>query len=260
MLYDYYDQEEFDKVFDEFFLSVEKYGENTPFHDAYLSYLQIPQDVKEKYSLDYEVDSDAYLFFLVRFFGLKSPAQRRQLLKHPYIKSLNIEDEISHLHTTFGDIDFKYFVKGIPDIFKKTFQNYGYSPLIESFRLFRDEYIGAYNGRCHEASLQFCGPNNVVTAFMCEPLSGLRYLHSFVESDERVLEASANIVMDKEDYYRLSRPEVVTKIPGEELFEIWNTLFQEYPRLKEMSIKQLLVEYDEVLKNPDTVKVKTFKK
>lgn len=64
------------------------------------------------------------------------------------------------------------------------------------------------------------GFDDVVTAFLNEPLSNLLFLHSFVESEDKVLETTANVVMSKDDYYRLLKPEVVTKIPGEELFWI----------------------------------------
>ena len=259
MINDYYNDEELDRIFEDFYRSLNEYGENNIFHDPYLRYLEIPQDVKEKNSLNYEIDSDAYLFYLVRFFGLQLPNRRKLLLKHPHIQSLKVESPISHLKTDMGEVDFKYWINGIPDLIKMTFQNFGYAPLLDSFHLFHDEYTGKYNGRCHEASIQFSGPNDVVTAFIRSPLSGLSYLHSFVESDKKVLETTANIVMDREDYYRLSKPDVITKIPGEELFEIWESYFQKYPRLKHMSLKQLLVEYDEVKKNPEAIKIKTFR-
>ena len=65
--------------------------------------------------------------------------------------------------------------------------------------------------------------------------------------------------MDREEYYRLLKPEVLTKIPGEELFELYQDLFEKYPRLKKMNIKQLLVEYEEVKRNPETIKIKKLK-
>lgn len=129
---------------------------------------------------------------------------------------------------------------------------------MNSFHLFRDEYNGAYNGRCHESSIQFSGQNDVVTAFLHEPQANLRFLHSFVESDLKVFETTTSIVMKKEDYYRLVKPEVITKIPGEELFDVWDSLFHQHPRLKKMNIKQLLTEYDEVKKNPEAIKIKTY--
>ncbi len=259
MIYDYYDIEAYEEESNDFFNKMEQYGQPNPFSDIYLSFLELPEDMKYRFFKDYEIDMDAYLFFLVRFFGLKSPIQRKRFLKHPYIRSLVVENRINHLQTPMGEVEFQYWINGIPDILKKTFQNLGYSSIIDSFCLFRDEFIGAYNGRCHEASIQFSGQNDVVTAFMHEPLSNLRFLHSFVETDEKILETTANIVMKKEDYYRLTRPEVITKIPGEELLDLWNSFFQKHPRLKDMNIKQLLTEYEEVKQHPDTIKIKTIR-
>lgn len=260
MINDYYNEEELDRIFDEFYQSTTKHGENNIFHDPYLSYLDIPQDVKEKYSLNYEIDLDAYLFYIVKYLGLQLPNRRKILLKHPRIQSLKIENQINHLKTDMGEIDFKYWINGIPDIIKRTFQNFGYAPLLNTLLIFRDEYYGKFNGRCHEAAIQFSDSKDVVTAFINSPLTGLSYLHSFVESNGIVIETTSNIIMDKEDYYRLSKPDIITKIPGEELFEMWESFFQEHPRLKKMSIKQLLVEYDEVKKNPETIKIKALRK
>lgn len=256
MIYDYYDIENYYKESYDFFRIIENYGKKNPFGDIYLSYLELPQDIKERLPKEYEIDMDAYLFHMIRFYNLKSRHRRKQFLKHPYIKSLTIDDGINHIHTEFGDVDFKYWISGYSDILKKSINNRNNEPIIKNVKLLFDEYIGAYDGRCHEASINFCGPNKVVTAFVAEPQSELRYLHSFVEIDEKVLETTANFIMSKEDYYRLLKPDVLTEISGEELLELYQDYFDKHPRLKDMPIKQLLIDFEEVKRNPDTIKIK----
>lgn len=258
MIYDYYDIEAYDKESYDFFMTVENYGKKNPFGDIYLSYLELSEDIKQQFPKKYEIDVDAYLFFLVRFYALKSHMERKKLLKHPYIEGVTREGNINQMHTVFGDVDFKFWIHGFSDVFKRSIENRGTGSIPKLLKAFFDEYNGAFDGKCHQASIQFCGYNNVVTAFASEPQSGLRFLHSFIENDERVLETTANIIMNKEDYYRLLKPEILTKIPGEELFELYEDFFEKHPRLKRMGIKQLLVEYDEVKRNPDTIKIKTY--
>lgn len=256
MIYDYYDIEAYDKESYDFFMAVENYGKKNPFGDIYLSYLELPEDIKARLPKRYEIDLDAYLFYLIRFYALKNPLQRKRLLRHPYIESLTVNGEINHIHTVFGDADFKFWVKGLLDILQRSIKNRDNEPISKTFKLFFNEYTGANDGRCHEASIQFSGSNKVVTAFVSEPQSELRFLHSFVENDERVLETAANIVMSKEEYYRLSKPDILTKIPGEELFELYQEFLPKHPRLRNMGTKQLLAEFEEVKRHPDTIKIK----
>ena len=76
---------------------------------------------------------------------------------------------------------------------KFSIKNMNTEPFFDSLKLYTDEYLGAYNRRCHEGAINFGYSNTVVTAFMHEPQSELMFLHSFVENEERVLETTANI-------------------------------------------------------------------
>ena len=256
MIYDYYDIEAYDQESYDFFMTVENYGSKHPFGDIYLSYLELPEDIKARLPKRYEIDPDAYLFYLIRFYALKNPLQRKRFLRHPYIESLTVNGEINHIHTVFGDADFKFWVKGLLDILQRSIKNRDNEPISKTFKLLFAEYTGAYDGRCHEASIQFSGSNKVVTAFVSEPQSELRFLHSFLENDERVLETTSNIVMSKEDYYQLSKPEILTIIPYEELYEFYETFYNRHPRLEALGTRQLLAEFEEIKRHPDTIKIK----
>ena len=45
--------------------------EEKTYLDIYLSYLELPEDIKQQIPKEYEIDIDAYLFFLIHFYTLK---------------------------------------------------------------------------------------------------------------------------------------------------------------------------------------------
>ena len=255
MIYDYYDFDSYNLYLDKFFNEVDKVCDYNKFNDVFLSYLEN----REKFLDSYDIDEDAYLCYLVRIYALNGKLSRMKFLNHPYITSYKIDKDKNNISTIFGNLDFKFWIKGYSDAFLRAYKEKG-NDVFKIIKAYLDVYNGKYNGRCHEVSMKFCFGNTIVTAFMHEPLSKLRYLHSFITTGDSVLDATANLVINKDDYYRLKKPEIVTEISGCELYDFYHEYRDKYPKLRYMSLKQLLVEYDEIRKHPETVKVKKWKR
>ena len=197
MIYDYYNPSAYNNYFYKFFNRTEKYCKPNKYLDMYLSFLELSDEEKEKYFEDFDIDEDAYLFYIIRRYAQTRKRKRKEFSTHPYINSIKIDKDQNHISTLLGDANFKFWIKGTSDILSNVMKNIGCNPINKTTQIFMDEYLGNYNGKCHEASIQFCGKNKVVTAFMHEPLYKLRYLHSFVEGEEKILETTSNLLIDK---------------------------------------------------------------
>jgi len=252
MIYDYYDLEGYEYYYNKFYNEVDELCGENKYNDEYLSYLEN----SERFFDTYDIDEDAYLFHFIRMYALGGKIFRMKFLNHPYITSFKIDKDKKNISTIFGDLDFKFWINGYSDAFLRAYKDND----LKNSKVYLDVYNGKYNGRCHEVSTKFCYGNTIVTAFMHEPLSNLRYLHSFITKEDRVIDATANLVINKDDYYRLLKPEIVSEIPGTELYNFYYEFASKYPELRHMSTKQFLAEYYEIKKNPKDVKVKKWKR
>ena len=80
---------------------------------------------------------------------------------------------------------------------------------------------GERYGKCHEASIYFSMINKdcyILTGHINN--NGGTYLHSVIETkDGKILDWTKNLIMSKEDYFKLTEFKALEKISGEEMIE-----------------------------------------
>lgn len=84
-------------------------------------------------------------------------------------------------------------------------------------------------------------------------------MHSFIERDDDVIEITANIILSKDDYYRLCKPDVLTRVTKDEIINFYLDNQEKYPIIGKIPIVQLLAEYNEIKKDLSKVKIKSLK-
>ena len=115
-------------------------------------------------------------------------------------------------------------------------------------------------GACHNLSqmISYHLPqnNNVVTGFMKLRDSYHKLFHSWVETKidgkDYVLDGTKNIVVDKDFYYNIIHPEILTKMPQKTIIEDYNKygddeIFQLYMRLYYLYRNEFLEAMDEIV-------------
>ncbi len=65
-------------------------------------------------------------------------------------------------------------------------------------------------------------------------------MHSFIERDDDVIEITANIILSKDDYYRLLKPDVLTRVTKDEIINFYLDNQEKYPIIGKIPIVQLL--------------------
>lgn len=259
MIDDYYNTDELNARL-KLFKEIASHGDENKFYDDILRYLELPDSVKNSFDEKFEIDEDAYLFYLLRCYALtyRNIRYRKLYEKHPYIENVILDEDNNRLETLVGDAEFQFWIKGLLDILGRSIKNINYEDLHKTFDLFFKEYSGYFNGKCHEGSIAFSNGNKVITGLIKHPIKNLRILHSFVEGKKYILDPTINALFSKEEYFRLNKPEIITEITGEELFSFKEEYMSQYPRLRNMSTKQMLVEFEEIKKHPKTIKLRPY--
>ena len=75
------------------------------------------------------------------------------------------------------------------------------------------------SGLCHYQSVSYLNSwgNKIVTGYVDDTIASQRDVHSWIETDINVIDYSKNLVISKDDYYRLLNPEVINEITKDEL-------------------------------------------
>ena len=60
---------------------------------------------------------------------------------------------------------------------------------------------------------------NIVTAYIPDIFSNLFVLHTFQQKNDKVVDLSNNIIWNKNVFYNLLNPEIVSVIPSKQLIE-----------------------------------------
>ena len=258
MVYDYYDFEQYINEEQIFLRFAKKYGKKNPYNDVCLSYLQCPYQLHGDNSNGFRINIDSYLFHLLKRYVLCSKKERIQFLKHPYINSITKDGNIYSFETEFGNVCFSFWIRGLIDIVTMSINNRNHVSIAKSLQRYKEEYDRKNNGICHNRAFCFGHSGIITTAFVNSPLIGYKYLHSFLERENDIIDVTANIVLSIDDYYNLLKPEVLTKVTLEELVTFVNDCKDKYPSIGKLPIVQLLAEYNEIKKDPSKVKIKSF--
>lgn len=74
-------------------------------------------------------------------------------------------------------------------------------------------------GKCHNMSLSFLGNDigdRVVTGYIDSTSKNTRVIHSWLETEDKVIDYTCNLIIDKDQYYKLWDPEVLSVISRED--------------------------------------------
>lgn len=81
-------------------------------------------------------------------------------------------------------------------------------------------------GKCHYKSFQFVHiGDNLVTGYVDDSIKNRRIIHTWLESLDTVIDYTANVIMKKEDYYKLMNVEVLSVINKEDVYNDCNSNF-----------------------------------
>lgn len=73
--------------------------------------------------------------------------------------------------------------------------------------------------QCHSRSVQFFSlADNLVTGYV-DDVGNNRIIHTWLETDENVIDYTSNLIINKEDYYKLMNAEVLSVISKDEFDE-----------------------------------------
>lgn len=115
-------------------------------------------------------------------------------------------------------------------------------------------------GGCHINSMLLSqtvnNPETFVVTGIVRTLNDIPILHSWVETvtletrKEIVLDFNTNAIFDKDDYYRIQKPEVITKIHKSKIKYLLesNLAFSDGTPLEGMSAKEILLYFDDIMK------------
>jgi len=75
------------------------------------------------------------------------------------------------------------------------------------------------SGHCHSMCMQYVNSfgEKMVTGYVNDIVKSIRTVHSWIETDTDVIDYTRNLVISKEDYYRLLNPEILNVITKEQL-------------------------------------------
>ena len=229
MIYtDYYDSDEFNRAFNEI-VKLDNSGVD-PYYNLDYSH-----------NLKYKLDKKGYLYFILGKYTVNTLFNEYVcdfLNNHPYVWNYNVAGAEKNLNTSLGHVHFSLCVNSVKDAYFKSSDKH-------IFDILCDVYAGKYRSRCHEIS-SILGVNGdyVVTAFVNSPVKNYKFLHSFVQKGDEVLDFSKNVKMSKDEYYDLLSPDVVSKIDGNRLISDIMFVSHNYPP---MTPKDFLVRHNQLV-------------
>lgn len=155
----------------------------------------------------------------------------------PYINSTNLKSKIKIIRTNDTEIKFRLIVGNYFELIQKL--------ITENHRLknlYIDLYKGNSLGKCHELCAKYPQKDyNIVTAYIPDIFSNLFVLHTFQQKNDKVVDLSNNIIWNKNVFYNLLNPEIISVIPSKQLIKdlqnhkIHGNLkdyFANYPKIK----------------------------
>ena len=226
---DYYDYDEFDEAF-----KVVSFLDRSGIDPFY----NLDKNVK---GVSYKVDKKGYLYFIMGQYTTNLFKPRRAyhyLENHPYILDYSSINGNRKLFTSLGNVSFSLCVNN----FKEACMMCDDKKMID---ILCNVYSGKYSTKCHEiSSILGTDYEHITTAFVSSPLEHYKYLHSFVEDGDYVFDFAKNIKMKKDDYYNLLKPNVVSRIKGNQLVSDLEATSHSYPP---MHLKDFLVRHDELI-------------
>ena len=226
---DYYDSEEFNDAFT-IVNFLDRSGVD-PFYNLN-QYVQ---------GSSYKLDIKGYLYFILGNYTinlLENTLASDYLENHPYILNYSVNESSKFLNTSLGDVRFSLCVNDIREAYMMSDDK-------KTIDILCKVYAGKYATKCHEiSSLLSIDYEYITTGFINSPLDNYKYLHSFVEDGDYVLDFARNIKMKKADYYELVEPEVLSKINGDRLVSDLIEASHSYPP---MTPKDFLVRHDELI-------------
>ena len=82
-------------------------------------------------------------------------------------------------------------------------------------------------GKCHQTAIELFASmgEKLVTGYVDDSSGKFRTIHSFIETEKNVIDYSSNLVISKEDYYRLMNVEVLSVITKEQFLSDCNSSF-----------------------------------
>lgn len=101
--------------------------------------------------------------------------------------------------------------------------------------------------QCHIRSLEYIRFGNyIVTGYVDDSKACERIVHSWIETEDKVIDYTSNLVIGKDDYYRLMRVEIINVISKEDVLSDCNSDFlNSFP----LSQKFYCLFRDELVKN-----------
>ena len=229
MIYtDYYDSDEFNEVFNEI-IKLDKSGV-----DPYYNLISNP-------NLKYKLDRKGYLYFILGKYTVNTLFNEyvcEFLNNHPYVCNYDVAGMKKHLNTSLGHVHFSLCVNSVQDAYFKSNDKH-------IFDILCDVYAGKYKNKCHEIS-SILGVNGdyIVTAFVNSPVKNYKFLHSFVQKGDDVLDFSKNVKMSTDEYYDLLKPDVVSMIKGNRLVSDIMFVSHNYPP---MTSKDFFVRHNQMV-------------
>ena len=138
----------------------------------------------------------------------KKQLSKPQKYHIPYINYAILNKKTKLIHTDKNEIHFKLIVDSFPQLLSKIITNGK-----QFFPLYRDLYLGKTNGKCHQICLFYPIDNyNIVTAYLPHIFTPLKFLHTYQENDNLIIDLSHNLIFDKKSFYSLLNPEIVSII------------------------------------------------
>ena len=171
--------------------------------------------------LEQEANINYYgcIYFIISNYATK--AIPKKILQNPnqnhipYIKYANLSKKIKLIKTNKNSIQFRLIVGSLSELLNKLITHKKiYHPLYKSL------YQGTTMGKCHKLCLSYPTQNyNIVTAFMPNIFSPLKFLQTYQENEQNVIDLSHNIIIDKYTFYNLLHPDVKSIITNEQLLQ-----------------------------------------
>lgn len=81
-------------------------------------------------------------------------------------------------------------------------------------------------GKCHYKSIELINVGDyLVTGYVASSSRNVKIIHTWIETDEDVIDYTANLVMKKEDYYKLNNVEILTVINKDDVINDFDSPF-----------------------------------
>ena len=187
----------------------------------------------------YKINKDGYLYFILgkSIIYHFDRSCLNYLNNHPYVLDYDFKSSIKKMNTTLGSVRFSLCVDDVKNVCM-----FGDKQV---FDILSGVILGKYWDRSHEI-VYLLGENfdSIITAFVNSPLDGYKYLHSFGVRDKFVYDLAYNLKMNKNDYYNLISPDIISSVKGSELAIDFERSSHYYPL---MSIRDFLVRYNELV-------------